>query len=65
MRSMALVVLALAGLAWTKTREPVDPGTANGARLRDGAPIQLGKGEAAPTWCGTRRAATRSRSGSR
>ena len=27
MRSMALVVLALAGLAWSKTREPVDPGT--------------------------------------
>jgi len=46
MRSMALVVLALAGLAWTKTREPVDPGTANGALLRYGAPIQLGKGEA-------------------
>jgi Domain of unknown function (DUF5602) len=46
MRSMALVVLALAGLAWSKTREPVDPGTVNGARLRYGAPIQLGKGEA-------------------
>ena len=44
MRSMALVVLALAGLAWSKTREPVDPGALNGARLRYGAPIQLGEG---------------------
>ena len=46
MRSMALVVLALAGLAWSKSKDPADPGTAAGAQLRYGAPIQLGKGEA-------------------
>jgi Domain of unknown function (DUF5602) len=46
MRSMALVVLALAGLAWSKAKEPADTGTVTGARLRYGAPIALGKGEA-------------------
>jgi hypothetical protein len=46
MRSMALVVLALAGLAWSKSKEPLDPGTVAGAQLRYGAPIQLGNGEA-------------------
>ena len=45
MRSMALVVLALAGLAWSKSKS-VDHDTATGARLRYGAPIALGKGEA-------------------
>ena len=46
MRSMALVVLALAGLAWSRAKGPVDHETDSGARLRYGAPIQLGKGEA-------------------
>ena len=46
MRSMALVVLALAGLAWSKSKEPLDRGTVDGARLRYGTAIQMGKGEA-------------------
>jgi hypothetical protein len=46
MRSLALVVLALAGLAWSRSKEPQDYGTMDGAQLRYGAAIQMGKGEA-------------------
>ena len=46
MRSLALVILALAGLAWSRSNEPLDLGTVDGARLRYGAAIRLGKGEA-------------------
>jgi hypothetical protein len=46
MRSMALVVLALAGLAWSRSKESLDRGTVDGAQLRYGTAIQLGKGEA-------------------
>jgi hypothetical protein len=46
MRSMALVVLAMAGLAWSHSKETLDPGTVAEARLRYGAPIQLGNGKA-------------------
>ena len=46
MRSIALAVLALAGLAWSKSKDSLDHGTATGARLRYGTAIQVGKGEA-------------------
>jgi hypothetical protein len=43
---MALAVLALAGLAWSRSKEPLDHGTVDGAQLRYGTAIHLGKGEA-------------------
>jgi hypothetical protein len=43
---MALVVLALAGLAWSRSKEPWDRGTVDGAQLRYGTAIRMGKGEA-------------------
>ena len=46
MRSMALVVLALAGLAWSRSKETSDRGMVDGARLRYGTAIQMGRGEA-------------------
>jgi Domain of unknown function (DUF5602) len=46
MRSLALVVLALAGLAWSRSRDSLDHGTVTGAQLRYGTAIQLGKGQA-------------------
>jgi hypothetical protein len=46
MRSKALVVLALAGVACSESKAPLDPGAAGGTPLRYGAPIELGQGEA-------------------
>jgi Domain of unknown function (DUF5602) len=46
MRSLALVVLALAGLAWSGSKQPMDRGTMYGAQLRYGTAIRMGKGEA-------------------
>jgi hypothetical protein len=43
---MALVVLALAGLAWSRSKEPLDHGTVDGAPLRYGTAVRMGKGEA-------------------
>jgi hypothetical protein len=46
MRSMVLVALALTGVAFSESTEPLDPGAAAGAYLSYGAPLELGKGKA-------------------
>jgi hypothetical protein len=46
MQSMVLVALALTGVAFSAPKESPDPGTAAGAYLSYGAPIELGKGKA-------------------
>ena len=46
MRSMVLVALALTGVAFSASRESLDPGNAAGAYLSYGAPKELGEGKA-------------------
>jgi len=43
---MVLVALALIGVAFSESKETVDPGAAAGGYLSYGAPIELGKGKA-------------------
>jgi hypothetical protein len=41
MQSMVLVALALTGVAFSESKEPLDPGAAAGAYLSYGAPLEL------------------------